>query len=143
MLILSVDEVKKKVADVLSEEAQQWIGCGMTYTLFECLKERVAELMEGQPAHEDEEVDEEDSNDETGTDESDDNSDADIGKLSIGGKSSDKKEHLTKAQKRRMWDQTTGGGERARGHDWVDIVKHLSQCGNKDEAGSIPQNYEG
>lgn len=114
----------------------------MTYTLFECLKERVAELMEGQPAPHEDDDDDDDSEEETESDESDD-SDADIGKLSISGKSKEKKEHLTKAQKRRMWDHTTSTGERPRGHDWVDIVKHLSQCGNKDEAGSVPQNYEG
>lgn len=45
-----------------------------------------------------------------------------------------KKEHLTKAQKRRQWDKSDGKGEKPRGWDWVDIVKHLSQTGSKDEA---------
>ena len=44
-----------------------------------------------------------------------------------------KKEQLTKAQKRRMWEK---GGldteERARGWDWVDVIRHLSQTGSKD-----------
>lgn len=49
-----------------------------------------------------------------------------------------KKEHLTKAQKRRRWDKMDGSsGERARGWNWVDIVKHLSQTGtNKVEVTS-------
>src|SRR5262245_56888864 len=36
---------------------------------------------------------------------------------------------MTKAQKRKMWDRAEGGtcGERERGWDWVDIIKHLSQ----------------
>jgi hypothetical protein len=46
---------------------------------------------------------------------------------------SEKKEQLTKAQKRRMWDK---GGidseDRPRGWNWVDVVKHLSQSGSKD-----------
>jgi hypothetical protein len=47
-----------------------------------------------------------------------------------------KKEQLTKSQKRRQWNHRIGGedGEKARGHDWVDIVRHLSQTGNKIES---------
>lgn len=44
-----------------------------------------------------------------------------------------KKEQLTKAQKRRQWDKVGDKGERPRGWNWVDIVKHLSQTGAKDE----------
>lgn len=44
-----------------------------------------------------------------------------------------KKEHLSKAQKRRQWNKADGKGERPRGWDWVDIVKHLSQTGPKQE----------
>lgn len=131
-----VDAVKEKISDVLGTEAEQWIGCGMTYTLFECLKDRVEEIMESQPQP----VSEEESSESEESDE--DSSDADIGGLSIGG-SKVKKERLTKAQKRRQWDQAAVGGERPRGWNWVDIVKHLSAVGNKDEAGSIPQNYDG
>ena len=45
-----------------------------------------------------------------------------------------KKEQLTKAQKRRAWEK--GGldqGERARGWDWIDVIRHLSQTGSKDD----------
>ena len=49
-----------------------------------------------------------------------------------------KKEQLTKAQKRRQWERSDHEGNRARGHDWVDLIKHLSQCGNKEEAGAPP-----
>lgn len=44
-----------------------------------------------------------------------------------------KKEHLSKAQKRKQWNKTDGKGEKPRGWDWVDIVKHLSQTGSKAE----------
>lgn len=110
----------------------------MTYTLFECLKDRMEELMadQRQSASEEESSEEEEDSDES------DDSDVDVGNLSIGGKAP-KKEQLTKAQKRRQWDQSIGGGERARGWNWVDIVKHLAQVGNKDQAGAAPKNYEG
>lgn len=112
----------------------------MTYTLFECLKDHVEEIMALQPAAEEssEESDDDDEEEDETSDESDD-SDVDVGKLSI----KEKKTHLTKAQKRRQWDQAIVGGEKPRGWNWMDIVKHLSQCGNKDEAGSLPQNYDG
>ncbi len=47
-----------------------------------------------------------------------------------------KKEQLTKSQKRRQWNHRAGGddGQKPRGHDWVDIVRHLSQTGNKIES---------
>lgn len=124
--------------ETLTAEAEQWIGCGMTYTLFECIKDRVEEMMEAQPQPaSDAESSEDDESDES------DSSDADIGNLSIGGAKAPKKEQLTKAQKRRQWDQAITGGEKPRGWDWVDIVKHLSQVGNKDEAGAVPQDYDG
>lgn len=45
-----------------------------------------------------------------------------------------KKEQLTKSQKRRMWERTDNKGQRQRGWDWVDVIRHLSQTGQKDEA---------
>lgn len=101
------------------------------------------ELMEGQVAAggDDEDEDEEEDSDED-TDEETDDSETEMSKLAISKKPA-KKETLTKAQKRRQWDQAATGGERPRGWDWVDICKHLAQVGNKDEAGAIPQNYDG
>lgn len=110
----------------------------MTYTLIECLKERIFELLNEQP-------------DEIPSDPTivnaletikieDVNSTGDSA-AAINVKT--KKEHLTKSQKRRQWEHSDHKGEKPRGYNWVDIVKHLSQRGNKDESGSIPQNYEG
>ena len=51
-----------------------------------------------------------------------------------GGVAKAKKEQLTKAQKRKMWNR---GGleaeERPRGWDWIDVIRHLSQTGAKPE----------
>jgi hypothetical protein len=58
-----------------------------------------------------------------------------------------RKEQLTKNQKRREWDKVDSKGERPRGYDWVDIVKHLSQTGSSRPEGSVgvanytPDNY--
>ncbi|XP_072943565.1 RWD domain-containing protein 4 [Epargyreus clarus] len=106
--------VKEKILAVVNTEAEQWIGCAMTYTLFECLKEKVSEIL----AEQTEEavvarVEKIVIEDQTET-----------------SKKPEKKEQLTKAQKRRAWDRAEIGraGEKPRGWDWVDIVKHLSQA---------------
>ncbi len=45
----------------------------------------------------------------------------------------EKKEQLTKAQKRRMWDKGGMDSEdRPRGWNWVDVIRHLSQTGPKE-----------
>ncbi|XP_055836528.1 RWD domain-containing protein 4 [Episyrphus balteatus] len=119
-----IPPVKQKIASLLLEEAEQWVGCGMTYTLFECLKDKVDEIVAEQP--------------DTPIVQSVDldNGVAAI-KISDSGDSkkvpATKKEQLTKAQKRRQWERTDHKGDRPRGYDWVDIVKHLSQTGYKEE----------
>ncbi|XP_045781706.1 RWD domain-containing protein 4 [Maniola jurtina] len=105
--------VKDKILSILDTEAEQWVGCAMTYTLFECLKERVTEILSQQT--EEAVV-------------------ARVEKMAITeqteSKKPEKKEQLSKSQKRRAWDRAEVGraGEKPRGWDWVDIVKHLSQA---------------
>lgn len=116
--------MKQKIQSVLKEEAEQWLGCGMTYTLFECLKERIDELTAEQPEHAPTQY-------------------IDLDKVGVSAiqisdntdakKKEPKKEQLTKAQKRRQWAGSDHKGDRPRGWDWVDIVKHLSQTGYKHE----------
>lgn len=43
----------------------------------------------------------------------------------------EKKPQLSKQQKRRLAEKLDAKGERPRGWDWVDVVKHLSQVGSK------------
>ncbi|XP_058814817.1 RWD domain-containing protein 4-like [Topomyia yanbarensis] len=130
--------VKDKIIGILKEEGEQWLGCGMTYTLFECLKDKVDELLM-------------DENFNCGADQqiigtnhqqcaelgSSDEADPDERGTSAGGTGggggNQKKEQLTKAQKRKQWDRVDNKGNRPRGWDWVDIVKHLSQTGGKVE----------
>lgn len=40
---------------------------------------------------------------------------------------------LTKSQKRRQWDRMDGKGEKVRGFDWIDVIKHLSQTGGSQQ----------
>ncbi|KOC70917.1 RWD domain-containing protein 4 [Habropoda laboriosa] len=117
-----VQEVKDKVVKLVEAEADQWLGSAMTYTLFQSVQEHYTELISAQP---DSVVD---LNSQTS-------------QLKITERNNQleettkkpKKEHLTKAQKRRQWNKADGKGERPRGWDWVDIVKHLSQTGPKQE----------
>ncbi|KXJ83109.1 hypothetical protein RP20_CCG008718 [Aedes albopictus] len=132
--------LKDKITSILKEEGEQWLGCGMTYTLFECLKDKVEELLSDESLtggtdqqvigtnHQDDahrSSDDDEDGDERGTKGS-----------AAGGAGSgagQKKEHLTKAQKRKQWDRVDNKGNRPRGWDWVDIIKHLSQTGGKPE----------
>lgn len=116
--------VKQAIQTALKEEAEQWLGCGMTYTLFECLKERIDELTAEQPEHAAvQSID----LDKVGV------SAIQISDNTEASKKEPKKEQLTKAQKRRQWERADHKGDRPRGWDWVDIVKHLSQTGYKEE----------
>ncbi|XP_075153724.1 RWD domain-containing protein 4 [Haematobia irritans] len=120
-----IPAVKQKIQAALTEEGEQWLGCGMTYTLFECLKERIDELTSEQPEHPFVQSIDLDKVGVSAIQISDTN--ADTAKTEV------KKEQLTKAQKRRQWERTNHKGDRPRGWDWVDIVKHLSQTGYKEE----------
>lgn len=127
----SIAPVKLAIQNALKEEAEQWLGCGMTYTLFECLKERIDELMAEQPEHT--------------TVQSIDLEKVGVSAIQISDNSESvkkepKKEQLTKAQKRRQWERADHKGDRPRGWNWVDIVKHLSQTGYKEERNDTKNN---
>ncbi|KAL1404059.1 hypothetical protein pipiens_019084 [Culex pipiens pipiens] len=132
--------VKDKITSILKEEGEQWLGCGMTYTLFECLKDKVEELLVDENCNSgaDQVIGTNDQAEtEAGARPDDGSSDEDERGNKAGGGGAggggQKKEHLTKAQKRRQWDRVDNKGNRPRGWDWVDIVKHLSQTGGKPE----------
>ncbi|XP_042871325.1 RWD domain-containing protein 4-like [Penaeus japonicus] len=120
-----VGTVKEKILSGLKEQAEINLGMSMTFTLFEWLKEAKEELLEEQPI-------EAPVNRITEIN-------AEVNQMTInddqGEGKKDKKEQLTKAQKRRMWDRQNAAGERARGYNWVDIIKHLSQTGGSKNDG--------
>ncbi|KAI6651540.1 RWD domain-containing protein 4 [Oopsacas minuta] len=46
----------------------------------------------------------------------------------------EKKEHLTKATKRKLANMTDAKGEKPRGWNWVDVIKHLSKTGDTTDS---------
>nr|XP_023027812.1 RWD domain-containing protein 4 [Leptinotarsa decemlineata] len=117
-----IQALKTKIIDLVNTEAQQYLGMSMTYSLFEFVKEKFEELINEQP---------------------DEPEKLEIEKICISSPDTqenikkDRKEQLTKAQKRRQWNRTDAKGEKPRGWNWVDIVKHLSQTGSKDDSQPI------
>ena len=100
-------EVKQHILDALNEQAQSMIGEAMTFSLIDFAKENESELLAAQP--------------ETIA--------KPMEKVEPVAKKKEKKEQLTKAQKRRLADRFGASDERPRGWDWVDVIKHLSQTG--------------
>ncbi|EDS44361.1 RWD domain-containing protein 4A [Culex quinquefasciatus] len=108
--------------------------------IHECLKDKVEELLVDENCNSgaDQVIGTNDQGEtEAGARQDDGSSDEDERGNKAGGGGAGgggpKKEHLTKAQKRRQWDRVDNKGNRPRGWDWVDIVKHLSQTGGKPE----------
>jgi len=105
---------KQEVISKLEEQAEANLGCAMMYTLFEWAKENQADLMENhQPLKES----------------SVNDTEAPKQAEESVSKKKEKKEQLTKAQKRKMISRTDNKGELPRGWNWVDVVKHLSKTG--------------
>ena len=112
------------VIHFVTEEAEQFLGMSMTYSLFEWVRESIETLLENQPETI-QTVCEEIETKCSVTEETE--ADQNTAKAKV------KKEQLTKAQKRAQWKK--GGlneDDRERGWNWVDIVRHLSQTANTD-----------
>lgn len=109
-----LNNVKEHIKKCVEEQIPDLIGCAMTYTLFEHVKENYDQLISEQPEFPPV----------AQTDEKEDY-------VPDVGKKKERKEQLTKNQKRKMYERMNAAGERPRGYDWVDIIKHLSQTANK------------
>ncbi|KAK3567682.1 hypothetical protein QTP86_020600 [Hemibagrus guttatus] len=111
-------ETKQLIISKLHEQVEANLGSAMMYTLFEWAKENQEMLMENhQPV----------VSAVTLTSTSDMNSPICI------SKKKEKKEQLTKAQKRKMIGRTDNKGELPRGWNWVDVIKQLSKTGGKED----------
>jgi hypothetical protein len=112
---------------LLTVEGENWIGCGMTYTLFECLKEQLNELLV--------ELEEEIKNAKLNAISEHVKAIKLAPVISTGAETQPtvKKEQLTKSQKRRMWERTDNKGQKQRGWNWVCLIRHLSQSGHKED----------
>ncbi|XP_062372911.1 RWD domain-containing protein 4 [Sardina pilchardus] len=98
---------KQEIISKLEEQVEANLGTAMMYTLFEWAKENQADLMENhQPVK-----------DAVTLNPSNDTSSP------VSVKKKEKKEQLTKAQKRKMISRTDNKGELPRGWNWVDVIK--------------------
>lgn len=112
--------VKRSIINKLQEQVEANLGTSMTYTLFEYAKDSKEELMENHQPF---------SNTSTlGND-----STVETTNINPSSKKKDKKEQLTKSQKRKLADKTDHKGELPRGWNWVDVIKHLSKTGCTEE----------
>jgi len=118
-----LDEAKEHFVQAVKDECEQYLGMSMTYTIFEYVKENLDTLLEKQP-EKIETVCDSVANLKLSK------SDTEIPE---GGAKVVKKEQLTKAQKRKMWNKGGETEDRGRGWDWIDVVKHLAQSGYKPE----------
>lgn len=120
------NDVKESIIKSVTEEAEQNLGMSMTYTLIEWTKENQESLLDKQP-----------DSVAVVTDNLDKASLKDSSEEPEDKRKKEKKEQLTKGQKRNAWKK--GGlheGDRERGWNWVDVVKHLHQtggCANDEE----------
>ncbi|TRZ23185.1 hypothetical protein HGM15179_003886 [Zosterops borbonicus] len=110
--------IKQSILDKLMVEVEANLGTAMTYTLFEYAKDNKEVFMENQPVNT---VTSVSNNIPTGT--------PDV----PPSKKKEKKEQLSKSQKRKLADKTDNKGELPRGWNWVDVIKHLSKTGSKDD----------
>ncbi|XP_040458664.1 RWD domain-containing protein 4 isoform X3 [Falco naumanni] len=103
--------IKQSILDKLMVEVEANLGTAMTYTLFEYAKDNKEVFMENQPVN---------------TVTSVSNSIATGTPDAPASKKKDKKEQLSKTQKRKLADKTDNKGELPRGWNWVDVIKHRS-----------------
>uniref|UniRef100_T1J2I9 RWD domain-containing protein n=1 Tax=Strigamia maritima TaxID=126957 RepID=T1J2I9_STRMM len=118
-------KVKESIINKINEEADQYLGTAMTYTLIEWVKENADDLLADQPDDGESLVNQESTSSNCEAIEKLDLDDAD----KPGLVEKQKKLNLSKQQKKKMFDQLNTKGERPRGWDWVDVIKHLSQSG--------------
>lgn len=114
------DGVKESIIKAVTEEAEQNLGMSMTYTLFEWVKENQESLLDKQPDFV-----------AVVTDNLEKTVLKDSSEEPEEKRKKEKKEQLTKGQKRNAWKK--GGlneGDRERGWNWVDVIKHLHQTGS-------------
>lgn len=111
-------ETKQLILSKLEEQVEANLGTAMMYTLFEWAKENQETLMENhKPVVTAVTL----------------TSNSEVMTTPSTAKKKEKKEQLTKAQKRRIINRTDHKGELPRGWNWVDVIKHLSKTGGKDD----------
>lgn len=114
-----IDSVRTAIKSGLEEQMADLIGMPMTFTLFEWVKDNLDSLLADQP----------DAPIPVASSQASPTASAGDQPAAV---KKERKEQLTKAQKRRMMDKFGANAEeRPRGWNWVDVVKHLSQTGGQ------------
>nr|XP_040039044.1 RWD domain-containing protein 4 isoform X1 [Gasterosteus aculeatus aculeatus] len=99
-------ETKQLILSKLEEQVEANLGTAMMYTLFEWAKENQESLMENHKPVVTAVTSSSDATSATST-----------------AKKREKKEHLTKSQKRKIISKTDNKGELPRGWNWIDVIK--------------------
>lgn len=109
-------DFKDEIRDKILEQGEDLLDCAMTYSLFDWMKEncddfinRVPEIVKRERPEIEDNVQDQPVKVEK-----------------------EKREQLTKAQKRRITERTNYKGEHERGWNWVDVIRHLSQTGGQN-----------
>merc|ERR1719452_57664 len=116
------NEVRELLTEAIMEQVEPLLGMSMTFSLIEWLKDNSEPLLAKQ--------------DEVQDNQSVEKITEKIESVTIimsneqSKPQPKKKDQMSKNQKRRMWDKQNAAGERTRGVDWVDIIRHLSQTKN-------------
>jgi len=119
---------KSYFSGLLTEQAEPMRGMAMTYSLFEYAKENIDDIFAHQPTTEAASAPVCSTREEQG-----ENRSTESGSCAGTTKGKEKKEQLTKSQKRKIINRQDVNGEMPRGWNWVDIVKHLCQTGKGPE----------
>ncbi|PAA77682.1 hypothetical protein BOX15_Mlig022782g2 [Macrostomum lignano] len=114
---------KAVLTTAVAKEAENWLGAPMTFTLFQHVKDNLAELTANFQSPQAQQ-----------------SAAAAAAAPSVVSASSakqqqaaGKQEQMTKSQKRRLYDRLDNKGELPRGWDWVDVIRHLSQTGSQQQ----------
>eukprot|EP00117_Sycon_ciliatum_P026824 scpid38005/ scgid21926/ RWD domain-containing protein 4; Protein FAM28A len=116
-------KTKESILLDINQQAADNIGEAVTFTLIEWAKSELAETIEKNVTMREEAL----STADTGGGDSPSAQPA-------AGKKKEKKEQLTKAQKRRLAERFGANAEeRPRGWNWVDVIRHLSKTGGAEQ----------
>ncbi|XP_078253211.1 RWD domain-containing protein 4 [Rhinoraja longicauda] len=110
--------VKQNIIARLQEQVEANLGTAMMYTLFEWAKDNKEQLMENHRT--------------VVNTVSMSANERSVPSNFPSSKKKEKKEQLTKSQKKKLADKTDHQGDLPRGWNWVDVIK-LSKTGYKDE----------
>ncbi|XP_061921071.1 RWD domain-containing protein 4-like [Entelurus aequoreus] len=119
-------DTKQLILSKLEEQVEANVGTAMMYTLFEWAKENQEALMENHTPV---------VTAVTLT------SNSEVTLTTATAKKKERREQLTKAQKRRIIGRTDHKGELPRGWNWIDVIKHVSGSTSESKPGETGSHF--